>query len=177
MKMNENIFYNILIGLAFFGILFNLLFGFAKIHGESMSPTFQDGQFKLYTKVVGEKLHNQDVIIFETRDKYNKSTLFIKRVIAQEGTTLKFDQNKIIKDGQVVGFFLDDGHIYKDTDEITLQKGEVFVLGDNFTDSLDSRYLGPIQKDQIKGILVSPSENTILKDQGDDLHAKIPISQ
>ena len=39
-----------------------------------------------------------------------------------------------------------------DTFEITLDDDEYYVLGDNRGKSADSRYFGPIKKEQIKGV-------------------------
>ena len=38
-----------------------------------------------------------------------------------------------------------------DFEKITLEEDEYFILGDNRAVSLDSRYIGPVKKSQIKG--------------------------
>ena len=86
----------------------------------------------------------------------------VKRVIALPG------EQVVVKDGSVTvynqqhpkGFNPDEGQEYSKTIkttpgnvDLTVQPGEIFVLGDNRTNSLDSRYFGSVDAGDIVGKL------------------------
>ncbi|MCI8732363.1 MAG: signal peptidase I [Lachnospiraceae bacterium] len=123
----------------------------------SMEPTLASGD-RFFINRMAYKLGSPkrgDLIVFKTSSKQDAS-LHIKRVIGLPGETIQ------IKDGQI----LINGETYKEgrdfpsisspglaEEEITIQNGEYFVLGDNRNNSDDSRYgdVGNVQKKYIEG--------------------------
>lgn len=144
------------IGIFFF--IYLLVMRPHKIDGQSMMPNFPDREY-LLTEKVTYYLRNPergDVVIFTPPN--NKLDEYIKRVIAVPGETIKLVGGRIYINGKILnesyidssvytggGNFLAEGKEYKVPD------GEYFVMGDNRTNSSDSRYWGPITKKVISG--------------------------
>lgn len=112
-----------------------------------------------------------DVVIFERKDfaadefGHEGSKQLIKRVIGLPGDRVVVANNQITLYTQErpEGYNPDEGTDYATTAELAITpgtvdlvvpEGEVFVVGDNRTNSLDSRYFGAISSDEIVGKLV-----------------------
>ncbi len=139
------------------------------IPSESMKPTLEINDRVLVNKL-SYHLHDinrGDIVVFEKPDGDVNDNIkdLIKRVIALPGETVVFDQNKVYIDGkQLDEPYLPAGTItqqgpglasypYKCTvdDPCKIPADTVWVMGDNRTNSKDSRYLGPIPQDKIVG--------------------------
>lgn len=134
-------------------------FGMEKVQmpGNSMDPILQEGDTILVNKMAYLLFspRRNDVIVFR-QDGKEHSYNSVKRVIGLPGEKIQ------IKDGAVYI----DGERYEEKnsvdtmitagvaeEEITLESGEYFVLGDNRNQSEDSRYssVGMITKKEIIG--------------------------
>ncbi|WP_256312233.1 signal peptidase I [Tissierella carlieri] len=174
------------IGITIIVTLFVLgnIFSMTEVNGESMEPTFVDGE-KIFIYKLGysfsqpkageiailSKSESKKGIIINTITEgkdiidniYSKITknievkYIIKRVIAIPGDVVD------IKDGYVTvnGQKLEESYVRGQTFEnsnfsypLTIPENKVFVLGDNRENSTDSRILGLIDYEQIKGKVV-----------------------
>ena len=158
-------------------VLLIMTFGFRiiDVDGRSMEPTLIDTDKVAITDLFYVP-HNGDIVIISHAEEYAKP--LVKRVIATAGQDLKidFDNNAVYVDGKK----LDEPYIQGVTvrgdlppEQVNgiVPEGKVFVMGDNRSISLDSRYqqIGFIDEDLIIGkaqldvIPHSYDENGVLK--------------
>jgi signal peptidase I len=93
-----------------------------------------------------------DVIVLD--DPGNNVPTLIKRVIAVGGQTIELVDGKVVVDGVA----LEEPYTYGKPSEPQVQtypyavpEGSVWVMGDNRTDSLDSRSFGAVPLDSVRG--------------------------
>lgn len=120
--------YSVCIALMLVVVCLRLFVGTViNVSGESMVPTFNDGDFIL-TSVVHDntELDVGDIVILKENGKY-----LVKRIYGTPNTTTDID-------------------IIKHIPAVQLGDNEYYVVGDNYQVSRDSRSFGPIQRDDIK---------------------------
>ena len=135
------------------------VFLFVLVDGDSMLPTFQNGDWILILKT--EKIENQDIILTNTDNEFNLR--IIKRVIAFEGDTvdIDFENSAVYVNSQKIeeNYITDLPFVKGDVEfPVTVPKDCVFVLGDNRQNSVDSRYssIGFVETDDIIGKVIWP---------------------
>lgn len=153
----------IILYLAFFSF-----FSLVNIDGDSMYPTLKDTNKVVIKKT--KEINRFDIVVFNS-PRYDslystkKPMKLIKRVVAVPNDTVEIDEGFLIVNGKIyketyVNTEIDDTdykNIYGDFDmsEITpkkkIPKGMYLVLGDNRTNSTDSRDFGLISSENILG--------------------------
>ena len=77
---------------------------------------------------------------------------FIKRVVGLPGDTINCQGGKLVRNGQPVDErYLDPETETQSCTRTTVGPGELYVMGDNRSNSQDSRAFGPIQEDDVVG--------------------------
>lgn len=121
-------------------VAFNITKSFAilNINGESMFPTYRDGDVLIVKKSKEPSI--QDIVIFEAPESWSEEfggKHFIKRIVASEGDTVHF-KNSYLKVNNDEPLFIDRPFCEFDDVKVTIENNKYFVLGDNITNSNDS---------------------------------------
>ena len=138
-------------------ILFLMIYvvSVTQVVGNSMYSTLEDGDVLILNKFKYRffDIERGDIISLENDDtKY-----LIKRVIGLPGDTVSIQNSTLYINGEVyVESYLEEGLVYDDFELTSLGYDVIpddmyFVLGDNRADSVDSREIGLISKDDVIG--------------------------
>ena len=126
------------------------------VSGSSMVPTFESGDYLIVDQLTYrfEDPKRGDVIVF--RYPQDPSKFFIKRVIGLPNETLQIINGIVtVKNTEhPEGFKVSEPYIKTTFDATmtkTLGETEYFVMGDNRSNSLDSRSWGALPKDLLIG--------------------------
>lgn len=116
-----------------------------QVDGESMYPTLDDKEI-LILKKYDNSYERFDIVVFD----YNNSKL-VKRIIGLPGETVAYKDNELYINGEK----FEDVDLKVITSDFELSAvipdDYYFVLGDNRNNSIDSRRIGLISKNDILG--------------------------
>lgn len=117
-----------------------------RVNGESMMNTLHDGDIMIMNSINYRfsDIKRYDIVIIDEGQE-----LIIKRVIGLPGDTVKCVNNKLYINGKRVK----DKYASSKTSDFSVDvgNGEYFVLGDNRSNSMDSRVFGTFKKKEIIG--------------------------
>ncbi|MBU1145677.1 MAG: signal peptidase I [Firmicutes bacterium] len=136
--------------LVFVIIVNGFFFGFATVIGPSMQPTFNCGDYVIINHYDAEYSKDDIVILFEP----DTSLKLIKRLVGLPGDTLLVSEEGVFINGVQIETYMDLPHPTYFTSTITIEEGYYYVLGDNRTNSTDSRIFGLVSFEDMIGIVV-----------------------
>lgn len=129
------------------------------VDGASMEPNFHNSDYLIIDEITYrfENPERGQVVVFKNPD--NTKEYFIKRVIGLPGETVRIQDGKVfIKYVESDNFVeIKEDYLPKNLstmgvgDDIKVPENSYFVLGDNRSNSRDSRYFGPIPENFITG--------------------------
>jgi len=129
------------------------------VEGDSMKPTLRDSERFLLNRVeyLFRKPQWGDIVVI--RDPEDGG-LSIKRIVAVEGESVELLGGGVFVDGLRLpeGYLLPGTRTFSyrvyDHEKFACGEGQYFVLGDNRSDSADSRVYGPVPRQNILGVVV-----------------------
>ena len=146
--------------VLFIMLLLSFVFRYSEVSGESMYPTFNDGDRLIVSKLLYTPKRG-DIVVFDDRsNEVYEDEAIIKRIIALEGDTVKIENSIIYvmergNDDFVIVDYVDGMNIPNhDMQPIVVPEGEMFVMGDNVNNSKDSREVGTIKVESIIGKVI-----------------------
>jgi signal peptidase I len=134
-------------------LIVTFLFQVARVEGQSMAPTLEDQDRLIVNKLayrIGEPRRGDIVMLYYP---LNPEKSFVKRVIAEEGDTVRIVDGRVyvndipLKDDYVASEY----RSHDDWGPQLIPEGYDFVMGDHRNNSSDSRHWGNVPKKYIIG--------------------------
>ncbi|MCM3610101.1 signal peptidase I [Planococcus sp. MERTA32b] len=127
-----------------------------EVHGKSMMPTFEENDRIILMKI--SEIEHSDMIVFRVAEDRN----YLKRVIGIPGDVVEMTDDHLYINGiekeepyleqnRKVAERFGYNQLTEDFPAVTVPAGYYFVLGDNRLNSVDSRMLGFIKKENVIG--------------------------
>lgn len=148
--------------------LFFQVIGLTHAPNADMYPRVDAGDLLLFYRL-DRDVRSQDVVLLEkvTPDSAGEKDLYCARVVAAAGDTVDIsDEGRLLVNGsQMI-----ESNIFSSTPRyegfldypLTLGPDECFVLADHREGGTDSRYFGPVSKDEIAGTVITVIRRTNL---------------
>ena len=146
-KLSSELFEAAVIVLILYYIIFPV-----KITGNSMLDTLHNGDRVLISRAAALlNMYGDNDIITLKYNTGNEEIEIVKRIAATGGDTITISNNNLyINDKLIEGYTCDNA---EDT-TFTLKEDQLYVLGDNADESVDSRYFGPVTKSDVEGLVI-----------------------
>ncbi len=121
------------------------------VYGQSMEPSLYAEQ-RLMVEKLSYRLHGPrrgDIVVL--RDPTGGPIPLIKRVVGLPGERITFAQGRVYVDGVALDESYLAGVTYGESRAWVVPPVHVFVMGDNRSNSKDSRFFGPVPLESILG--------------------------
>ncbi len=120
------------------------------VFGQSMEPNLSQHQRLIVDKVT-YRLHSpqrDDIVVL---DLPNMDEMLVKRIVGLPGEVVEIRDGLVYVDGNLVPELYPHDLTPYDMEPVLLGPLNYFVLGDNRSNSNDSRVFGPVHRDHILG--------------------------
>ncbi len=158
-RLATRLFFPLLLVLAVVLVVFFVVFWTGEVSGDSMLPGLMDADLMLVTRGYDRPARG-DVIVIDADSYESGDEGIVKRVVALPGDEIVITDSRAYVNGVAEsGYDLLTLPGFRGSGTnmpaVVVPEGYVFVLGDNRAVSLDSRSLGPIPLDLVRGRAVA----------------------
>lgn len=137
----------------FLFVAFRYFIGISIVSGDSMNPSYIDGEVVLYLRNCSN-MEIGDVITV----RVPSGDYYIKRIVAGPGDVVDIRRSNLYVNGARESFAAPDGITKRQKGTVVypykVRKDDYFILGDNRDISVDSRYFGEVTRQEIKGKII-----------------------
>lgn len=134
--------------------VFGWVFGLTTAPNNDMYPRIDAGDLILYYRLDTD-VKAQDIVVLKKND-----TTYLGRVVAVAGDTVEITENQALV---INGSTMIESNIFYPTPlyegfveyPLTLGEGECFVLSDSRNGGEDSRYYGPVAREELLGSVIT----------------------
>ena len=134
-------------------LAFTFFYGFHRVDDPGMSPMIRDGDLVMFSRTNRNPII-RDLVVLDFEGQRQ-----IRRIVAQAGDVVDITDNGL----EINGAIVQELEIYYFTHRfeegvdfpLTVGQGQVFLLGDNRTNSTDSRIYGPVYIDDTLGTVMT----------------------
>lgn len=160
-SLNGSIFSKIVFfttGLCIGFLITVIFFGSYRVSDKNMSPALEPGDYIFINRFKSPSVG--DVVLIKS--PVQEGRFYLSRVAAVGESSVRIE-NKVLyvnESPSDIKFFSDDSRIFPgektardNMPRKLVPKDSVFVIGDNWDYSYDSRYFGQISNDNIKGVV------------------------
>jgi len=138
-----------LFGLAVIAaIAVQVVFDAYRIPSSAMAPTLTPGDRVLTRSISGGDAHRGDIVIFHPPAPAavgSQASTRISRVVAVAGDRVEAVGGRLVLNGRVADeHYLSRAPVTYDFSPTVVPRNSVYVMGDNRTNSQDSRFYGPV---------------------------------
>ncbi len=134
--------------------IFGWVFGLTTAPNNDMYPRIDAGDLILYYRLDTD-VKAQDIVVLNKND-----TTYLGRVVAVAGDTVEITENQALV---INGSTMIESNIFYPTPlyegfveyPLTLGEGECFVLSDSRNGGEDSRYYGPVAREELLGSVIT----------------------
>jgi len=134
-------------------LIITFLFQIARVDGQSMAPTLEDHDRLFVNKLQYRFASPQRGDIVMLYYPVDPDKMFVKRVIAEPGDTLRIVDGRVFVNGGAMRdeFVAPEYRSHDDWGPAVVPEGYYYVMGDHRNNSSDSRQWGPVPKKYIVG--------------------------
>ena len=134
------------------------LFGFSmfRLPSSSMAPTLVRGEFIAVDtwRYSDEDPEVNELVVFELQQR--PGVIYVKRVVALPSDTIEIRDDQLIRNGQEIAepfiqLIMDSPGPGSNFGPAQVPEDHFFMLGDNRHNSADSRFIGPVHRDYLRG--------------------------
>lgn len=125
------------------------------ISGNAMSPTLENGQVVIIAKT---NYANKEPALYQIVDfnrdfaeEGGKNANEIRRIVGLPGDTIEIRDGVVYRNDEPLDVEYAKAAEGETCEAVMLGKGEIYVLGDNPAESIDSREVGPLQAKDLRG--------------------------